>query len=668
MKMRTLNLNLEDAMRIEYASGRYIARCTFDERAVPKQARFRWDPDQRIWWTDDPRKAVTLAEYFEPSAKAAYEGHEAQIEAAVQASRAVDVDAEIPAPEGLAYLPFQKAGIAYAAARDVTLIGDEMGLGKTIQALGLINADPEIRTVLVICPASLRLNWQREAERWLTRPMSIGIANKTFPDTAMVIINYDILRKHREAVRSRTWDLLCVDECHYLKNPKTIRTIEVLGKWNRDPQLALSPIPARRRVYLTGTPIVNRPIELWPILHSTGRPEWRSWKQYVERYCDAEQDKWGWHVTGASNLDELQEILRSTIMVRRLKKDVLTDLPPKRRQVIELPANGAADAVTAEKRAWQARQQIIEALQAAVELAKASEDPADYEAAVQALREGYMVAFTEMAALRHETARAKAPYVIEHVLEAVDSAGKVVLFGHHKDVLHAIRDGLTAAGIESVMLIGDMGAEERQAAVDRFQQDETVKVFLGTIGAAGVGITLTAASHVVFAELDWVPGNMSQAEDRCHRIGTTASVLVQHLVLEDSLDAHIARTLVEKQNIIDRALDKVGRRPDRAFGSMITIGDFATRDVSRSDIESEAAEMSVTEIADVHAQLRLLAAMCDGAQAQDGAGFNKCDTGIGKRLAGLSTLTPKQAALGKRLVHKYRRQLPEQEKTIAQGI
>jgi len=147
--------------------------------------------------------------------------------------------------------------------------------------LGLINADPSIQTVLIICPASLRLNWRREAERWLTRPMTIGIANKTFPETAIVIINYDILRKHREAVRSRTWDLLVADECHYLKNPKTIRTIETLGKWNRDPQLALSPIPARRRVYLTGTPIVNRPIELWPILHSTGRPEWRNWKTYV---------------------------------------------------------------------------------------------------------------------------------------------------------------------------------------------------------------------------------------------------------------------------------------------------------------------------------------------------------------------------------------------------
>jgi len=648
-------------MRIEYCDRQFVARCTFDERALPKTAKFRWDPDRRIWWTDDPKRAATLAEYCDDSARAAIESHTKAVKDAVEASRAVDADVDIPAPEGLAYLPFQKAGIVYASNREVTIVGDEMGLGKTIQALGIVNADPTVKSVLVICPASLRMNWQREAERWLVRPMSIGIANHEFPTTDLVIINYDILRKHRETLRSRVWDLLVVDECHYLKNPKTIRTIEVLGKWHRAPQLALSPIPAKRRLYLTGTPIVNRPIELWPILHSTGRPEWRNWKTYVERFCDGEQDKWGWHVSGASNLDELQEILRSTIMVRRLKKDVLTDLPPKRRQVIELPANGAAEVVTAEKRAWQARQQIIEALQTAVELAKASEDPADYEAAVQALREGYMVAFTEMAALRHETARAKAPYVIEHVLEAVDSAGKVVLFGHHKDVLHAIRDGLTAAGIESVMLIGDMGAEARQAAVDRFQQDETVKVFLGTIGAAGVGITLTAASHVVFAELDWVPGNMSQAEDRCHRIGQTESVLVQHLVLEDSLDAHIARTLVEKQNIIDRALDKVGRRPDRAFGSMITIGDFATRDASRSDIESEAAEMSVTEIADVHGKLRMLAAMCDGAQARDGAGFNKCDSGIGKRLAGLPTLTPKQAALGKRLVHKYRRQLPEQE-------
>jgi SWI/SNF-related matrix-associated actin-dependent regulator of chromatin subfamily A-like protein 1 len=532
-----------------------------------------------------------------------------------------------------------------------------MGLGKTIQALGVVNADPSVKSVLVICPASLRLNWQREAERWLVRPMSIGIANQTFPETDLVIINYDILRKHRESLRSRTWDLLVVDECHYLKNPKTIRTIEVLGKWHRDPKLALSPIPARRRLYLTGTPIVNRPIELWPILHSTGRPEWRNWRAYVERFCDGEQTRWGWDVKGASNLGELQEILRSTIMVRRLKKDVLTDLPAKRRQVIELPANGALDVVRSENAAWRQREAVLEALQTAVELAKASEDPADYEAAVQALREGYMVAFTEMSALRHETARAKVPYVVEHVLEAVDSSGKVVLFGHHKDVLHAINEGLREGGTETVLLTGDMTAVERQASVDRFQTDDNVKVFIGTIGAAGVGITLTAASHVVFAELDWVPGNMSQAEDRCHRIGQSESVLVQHLVLEDSLDARIAKTIVEKQDVIDRALDKAASAVDRSWGTMITVADVATRNVTCAEIDEEAADIPVTEVVEIHEKLRRLAMMCDGARSIDGAGFNKCDSAIGKSLAARPSLTPKQAALGRRLVHKYRRQL-----------
>ena len=644
-------------MRIEYCDRQFVARCTFDERALPKTAKFRWDPDRRIWWTDDPKRAATLAEYCDDSARAAIESHTKAVKDAVEASRAVDADVDIPAPDGLAYLPFQKAGIVYASNREVTIVGDEMGLGKTIQALGIVNADPTVKSVLVICPASLRMNWQREAERWLVRPMSIGIANHEFPTTDLVIINYDILRKHRETLRSRVWDLLVVDECHYLKNPKTIRTIEVLGKWHRAPQLALSPIPAKRRLYLTGTPIVNRPIELWPILHSTGRPEWRNWKTYVERFCDGEQTRWGWDVKGASNLGELQEILRSTIMVRRLKKDVLTDLPAKRRQVIELPANGALDVVRSENAAWRQREAVLEALQTAVELAKASEDQADYEAAVQALREGYMVAFTEMSALRHETARAKVPYVVEHVLEAVDSSGKVVLFGHHKDVLHAINDGLREGGIETVLLTGDMTAVERQESVDRFQTDDDVKVFIGTIGAAGVGITLTAASHVVFAELDWVPGNMSQAEDRCHRIGQSESVLVQHLVLEDSLDARIAKTIVEKQDVIDRALDKASSAIDRSWGTMITVADAATRNVTRTEIDEEAANIPVAEIVEIHEKLRRLAMMCDGALSVDGAGFNKCDTYIGKSLAARPSLTPKQAALGRRLVHKYRRQL-----------
>jgi SNF2 family DNA or RNA helicase len=634
----------------------FVARSTFEERAIPKQAGFRWNPAQKIWWTDDPDKVLKLTEYCTDEVKSVVDGILKARREALEASRAISADIEIPSPEGLDYLPFQKAGIAYSFDKPHVLIGDEMGLGKTIQALGIINANPDIKSVLIICPASLKLNWKRETEKWLIRDMSIEIANGNFPDADIVIVNYDLLKKYRSALRAKTWDILIVDECHYLKNPKAQRTGEVLGKWNKSPEKEIKPIPASRRVYLTGTPIVNRPIELYPILKSTGFPEWRNWKKYVTRYCHGHQTRWGWDVSGSSNLSELQEKLRTQLMVRRLKKDVLTELPPKRRQIIELPANGAIKVIDAETRAWTRQQEIIESLQEAMELSKASENPEDYENAVSALREAMQVAFTEMSKLRHDTARAKVPYVAEHVIESVDQSGKVVLFGHHKDVISEIKQALDDAGIQSVLLTGDMNMPARQESVDRFQNDPNVKVFIGTIGAAGVGITLTAASHVIFAELDWVPGNMSQAEDRCHRIGQTGSVLVQHLVLEGSLDAKIAQTLVEKQNVIDTALDK-DVKIDKSWGTLITVCESATKNTRRDQIEEEAKGISQSEIKEIHAKLKVISSMCDGARALDGMGFNRMDAHIGHSLANSIILSPKQAVLGRRLVRKYHRQM-----------
>lgn len=397
---------------------------------------------------------------------------------------------------------------------------------------------PEIRSVLILCPASLRLNWYREAKRWLVRPLSVGIALDVFPRTNVVITNYDRLQKHRASLRARRWDLLIADECHYLKSLDAIRTREVFGcRANPEKRRErVDPIPAQRRLYLTGTPILNRPQELWPILRSLG---W-DWATFHLRYCGARQTRFGWDLSGATNLGELQERLRSTIMVRRLKADVLTDLPPKRRQVIEISANGASRQVEAELNM----------------LRRVKGDDEDWAEAVLRLQQRDFAAFGELAKLRHETALAKVPAVVEHVVECAEASSKLILFGHHKDALRQVREGLTKAGLKSVVLTGDMEQQERQRSVDSFQNDRSVQVFMGTIGAAGVGLTLTASSHVVFSELDWVPGNMCQAEDRAHRIGQRDSVLVQHLVFEGSLDAAIAQTLVRKQEIIEAALDR----------------------------------------------------------------------------------------------------------------
>lgn len=585
-------------------------------------------------------------------------GETKRLEQAVAASRATDATINVPTPEGLAYLPFQRAGIAYTIAHPSALIGDEMGLGKTVEAIGVINADPTIERVLVICPASLRINWRRELARWLTRPLTVGIANgDSMPATDIVVINYDILRKHSVAIHAIVWDLVIADEAHFCKSPSAQRTEQLFGTDDyaakkRSADKVVAPIKARRRLLLTGTPIANRPKELFPLIHYLDPQAWPSFFAYARRYCGATQSRYGWDFDGASHLDELQEKLRSTLMVRRLKADVLTELPAKRRQVIELPANGAAGAVEAEAEAFGRHDLAIEAAQAAVELAKASATPADYEAAVARLREETQAAFTEISHLRHKTAVAKLPQVIEHVREMLDETGKIVVMCHHHDV----QDALVAEfGAACVLHRGGLSDTEKQQAVDRFQRDPSVKVFVGSILASGVGITLTASSTVVFAELDWVPGNVTQTEDRLHRIGQHDSVLVQHLVLDGSLDARMAHILVAKQAVIDQTLDTV----EAAIPAAPTRDRPSTADTPRSHIAALADTLTVEQVQAVHTALRILAGYDpDYASERNGAGFNRVDGAIGHSLAERPSLSPRQAALGSVLVRKYHRQLP----------
>ena len=658
--------------------------------AVKRVPGRRFCRDTKSWTVPANAPAAAAALEFAASHDAVVEDAAAtqlrglifEAEASIEHSRAKDADIEIPVPDGLEYLPYQRAGIAYGLARPSTLIADEMGLGKTIQAIGICNADPDARSILIICPDSLKLNWRREWERWDTKGLSVAVANGKFPSADVCIINYDILRKHRAAIRSRSWDLLVVDEAHYIKNGKAQRTAEVLGKWNKDAAKRLAAIEAKRRIFLTGTPIVNRPAEAWILVHSLAPDVFGSWFSYMTRYAAAHRTRWGWDTSGASHLDELQEKLRASIMVRRLKKDVLTELPPKRRQVIELPAAGLESVVRHEHEVWQRQQDSLEALRVRVELAKASENAAEYEAAVSALRQGEMAAFTELSRLRHETALAKLPQVIAHLQDSVEQ-GKVVCFCHHKDVVAAI----LAEFPDAVSITGDTPMQVRQDAVDRFQSDESCRLFVGNIQAAGVGLTLTASSHVIFAELDWVPGNVSQAEDRCHRLTQVNSVLVQHLVLEGSLDATMARVIAAKQDVIDRALD-VRSETEKADAPAIQTMDSesiealqeswrnanesarecATKSVSRQRIQKESESITADQTKVVHAALISLAGMRDGAEAEDYCGFNKVDALIGHSLAMTQELTPRQAALGRKIARKYHRQIGGKVTLKAMGL
>ena len=463
-------------MNVEKSGNRWICHCTFAEKDIAKSAGFRWSPDLRKWYTTDATVAAKLMDPDGAAKVLAAAAEKQQARAAnIEASRAADAAVDLPCPDGLAYLPFQRAGIAAAMRRPRVLFGDEMGLGKTIQAIGMINADASIKRILVICPATLRQNWYNELRKWLVRDLKIVIASSTFcrPDAFdITIINYDILSKHEKTLRSVAWDLIICDEAHLLKNPKAKRTRSVCGiddyTSRKEGCAPMEPIKATRAAFLTGTPIPNRPVEAWPLVHYLAPDEFRSFYGYAKRYCGAGDGGYGFDASGSSNLQELQDKLRATIMIRRLKADVLTELPAKRRQIIEFPANGAAAAVETERQAFEAHEERLASLRAAVELAKASADPDDYAVAVASLKQAAQAAFTEISKLRHDTAVAKIPYMIDHLKTIVEGGTKVVFFAHHHDVIEAVAD---AFGGQAVTLYGDTKMADRQAAVDRFQRD-----------------------------------------------------------------------------------------------------------------------------------------------------------------------------------------------------
>jgi len=653
-------------MTLEKQDGRWIAKARYGDWSA-KEAGFKWDHAKKVWWTSDPSKAYRVRKAATEAIATELErlvSHQIKTqETSLALSRATDADIYIPSPEGLCYLPFQRAGIAYALSREATLIGDEMGLGKTIQAIGVINASPEAERILVICPASLRLNWKQELEKWMVTPKSVGIAQgNTFPDVDVCVINYDILHKHSDALRDQTWDLMVVDEVHYLKNPKARRTKQVFGGYET------SPIQSSRRLFLTGTPMVNRPVELYPILRSIDRDEWGNWKAFVLRYCDAFETKYGWDVSGSSHLGELQERLRSTCMVRRLKTDVLKDLPPKRRQIIELPADGMRDTVRLEQTVKEEWEDKVAHLKVQVELSKASESRQEYENSVNNLQDAHKIAFTEMAKARHAVALAKVPAVVNRLADVLDADEKVVVFAHHHDVIDTIMDQIPDG--MGVKLDGRDSMKKRDTAVKTFQDDHRIRVFVGGIKAAGVGLTLTSSSHVIFAELDWVPGVLSQAEDRCHRLGQVKPVLIQHLVVEGSIDALMAHTIVKKQEVLDLALDEMGSSLDeyqtvRDLDEIVTLDDTSeddspdtsTEPLSYDAITEEAKSLTDSEINHYHKGVQIIAQACDGAAVKDRIGFNRIDTMIGVSLAGQSRLTPRQGVIAKKLCRRYRRQL-----------
>ena len=510
--------------------------------AVKRLPGARWDSMRRVWTVPATHAQAVIAfgkdhdARIDPAIDLLIET-QAKAVAAASATDAPQADAaplELPASIAEAMRPYQKAGVTYMLAHRASMQADEMGLGKTLQALAATEAANGY-PAQVLAPASLLRNWGNESARWVPwRKVQIISKGKTAidPDAEIVIVSYDVAKGH-EGIKSTRWATVIADEAHCLKNAKSARS-KALG-----PVIA----GAKNRWLLSGTPLKNRPADLIEPLRMLGHLDaLGGWRTYVTRYCNGRQGRFGWEIDGASNLAELRKHLASLGFVRRVKSDVLTELPAKIRTVlpIELDSHAGRDIRDAET----ALRDVLAGK------TRALSDVANDDVSGQ--RGDVLGA---LARLRRAVGVAKIQAACAWIDDALAQGEKPLVFAHHMEVLDGIQEHLRDADVGFVRLDGSTPVATRQDLVDRFQASDSVRVFLGSMSAAGQGITLTAASQVLITEQAWTAAEMDQAEDRAHRLGQTDTVIATHLIAIGTIDEPVLELINVKRQTAAQVVD-----------------------------------------------------------------------------------------------------------------
>lgn len=432
-------------------------------------------------------------------------------------------------PAGKKLFPFQAAGVAFLEkAGGCGLVGDEMGTGKTIQTAAFLDYRPDLRPAVVVVPAVVATNWVTELEDWTEGESIYRLKNgkdEAPEGTTIVVVTYDLVKQTltkeekeegkqmgaRDFIKAMNPKCVVADECHYLKNEKAQRTVACKDLASHDSVESV--------VLLSGTPIVNRPKEFFNALSMLRPEEFSSWFKYTERYCDGHRDEWDrYQCNGVSNTEELASKLKD-VMIRRLKKDVLEELPAKMRGRVTVD-------ITAKARAAYNRAM------------KNAETP-----------------LTQLTAGRYALGLAKVAPAVEMAKDYADQNKPLLVFAHHREVMDGLCDGLSKAGISYGRIDGTVSVERRGELVESFQAGNLDAMVL-SVKAAGVGITLTHSSDVLFVERAWTPADEEQAEDRTHRIGQTGSVVVRYMVATNTMDEDMDALIESKRAVLEAVLNQ----------------------------------------------------------------------------------------------------------------
>ena len=466
--------------------------------------------------------------------------------------------------------PYQAEGVAHLEKWDgCALVGDEPGTGKTATVMAYAWKNRKF-PMCVIMPKTLLLNWRREITLMLGTQLQVLIVgvslskrreaalktqypHVTFSKTPLpgydvTLINYDIVARNQQVLEKIGYAYVVLDESHKIKNHKALRTQAILRlvsgrepvKGKRDEYKTLHG-GVQSVTFLSGTPQVNRPLELWTTVNTVAAwvPEFSNFWAFASRYCGAIRNAHGWDFSGHSNTQELNQLLKDTLMIRRLKQDVMRELPAKTFVTVPLEFDRAEyDAVA---RAFEGSGDWKQGMQA---LIQHGGRPAQSNEVIVAINKCKEIA-----------AYSKLNSAVEWILDYVEQGEKLVVFAHHQKMVDQITNQVQAAGVGVRMIRGGVDLESRAQAAEDFQNDSSVKVIVLNIASAGFGITLTAARACAFCQLPWSPADLIQAADRVHRLGQQDNVTVYNLVAADTVEEEIGDLIMQKAHVNNQVMD-----------------------------------------------------------------------------------------------------------------
>lgn len=419
--------------------------------------------------------------------------------------------------------PYQKEGVQLIEKfKGRCLLADEMRLGKTPQVLYWLSKTKPSQ-VIVVCPSTAKWEWSGQAKKLINKNTQVLEGQKPYPITSnFVIINYDILQYWIDNLKKRNPDVLIFDEGHYLKNPKSLR-FKAANRLSKGLKYLIG---------ISGTPLVNRPLEVFNLITLINPKLFPSRWKFAMRYCKPKMTPWGWDFSGASHIEELSSKLRENLMIRRTRKEVWKDIQEKERVTVPLQIDNY-------KEYKEAKENFIEWLK--------NREPSKVK---KALKAQTLVQIGKLTQLAAELKYKKCVDWIQDYLDDTDD--KLIIFGIHKNILKPLHEKFKKI---SVLVDGSVKGVKRKQAQDKFMNNPKTRLFIGNIIATNTAIDLSAANAVVFIELDRVPGNHVQAEDRMISYDKKEGGVAYYLIAKDTIEEPICKAIQKKAKIIGEILD-----------------------------------------------------------------------------------------------------------------